>query len=57
MYRNIGQPVEFYFRGGARDTPLATKLLCKFEKLHGDEESSEKHVNGEDHLDLPKVSR
>ena len=28
MYRNIGQPVEFYFRGGARDPPLTAKLLC-----------------------------
>ena len=26
MSRNIGQPVEFYFRGGAWDPPLATKL-------------------------------
>ena len=27
MSRNIGQPVEFYFRGGAWDPPLATKLF------------------------------
>ena len=26
MSRNIGQPVEFYFRGGAWDPPLAAKL-------------------------------
>ena len=27
MSRNIGQPVKFYFRGGARDPPLTAKLL------------------------------
>ena len=26
MSRNIGQPVKFYFRGGARDPPLTAKL-------------------------------
>ena len=27
MSRNIGQPVKFYFRGGARDPPLTAKLI------------------------------
>ena len=32
MSRNIGQPVEFYLRGGAWDPPLATKLCVKSTK-------------------------
>ena len=33
MSRNIGQPVEFYFRGGAWDPPLATKLVINNNKI------------------------
>ena len=32
MYRDIGQPVEFYFRGGARYPPLTAKLQYKLTK-------------------------
>ena len=29
MSRNIGQPVEFYFRGGAWEPPFSTRLHLK----------------------------